>query len=238
MTNLRDILRHDPGAEAERLTGGRMGEDAATGLLGMALHMQHNEVKRTALMAADDTMLCNDLDRYQRILNTNGFELALQDGFKGRDWGKGEPVPDESYFIYARRDGLLLGFDTYQTTRVNGGKVWYNWVPADWNGRWDCTSSGGTKRAVVGTEIIDIWVGDHDCREGLIHNMNRLTENGRLLAPWPVRPSCLWLASFMDWDAYRGCSHDVRVDEIEAITADRLSRCPDWVRDMVGERKA
>jgi hypothetical protein len=79
--------------------------------------------KNKVLMERGDTVLCNELSRYLSIIEGIGFEKVFELPFTS---GRGEA---ETYFIYAHREGMVLSFDTYNTTQMNGGHLYYNWRP-------------------------------------------------------------------------------------------------------------
>lgn len=176
---LEEMLRFDSLAEAEKMTGQSYKEDEATTWLGMAIGMSNADRKNAELRDRDDTLLSNDYDRYARIVGEMGFSKVLEVPFTSR---YSEP---ERLEIWWHEDGLLLSFDTYRTEHVNGGKVYYNWRPNPDTERWRYTSSGHMRPDGV-------WVGDHDCREALRHNLGRLRSGGSFLVPWVERP-WLWL---------------------------------------------
>lgn len=219
MTDIDSMLKFDPLAEAEKVTGVRYsdkeageGFDNPATALGFRLMQDHAAAKERALTELGDTVFSNDLPRYRSIIESYGFQEVLADRWHSR-WGN-----DETYFIFAHPKGLLLSFDTFYGDRVNGGKVYYNWRPADMERAWGCTSSG----CMVSD---DVWGGDHDCREALIHNITKLETNGTLITPWVKRPF-LWLLHF----------DDSRVDGYDhaAITEARIKRLPQWVQDFIG----
>lgn len=225
---LREMLTFDPLAEAERITGqsykDNEGMNAATGL-GMALMWEHAAQKNAVLTARGDTTFSNKLERYQAIIEANGFEHVLRVPFQHYD------TPD-ALMVYARRDGLLLAFDTFSDeSTVNGGHLYYNWRPspqcaAD-HEYWGITSPGGWKRADGRDGPItedDVWRGNHDCREALIYNIDRLTANGEFVSPWIERPF-IWLLHY----------GDTKQDyDYDAINAERIAMLPSWVREMIG----
>lgn len=209
--SLGEMLTFDPLGTAERITGSSIHDDGSPAIgLGLALSIQHNARKEAALYAAGDTTFSDGLDRYLGIIEANGFERVLALPFMGHD-------TQETLYVYASRDGLLLRFDTHQGDRVNGGSVYYNWKPSDIATMHRHTSSGG----FVTDEV---WAGDHDAREALIFKMNTLRANGELVSPWVKRPS-LWLLHYMDSKAE---GYDYK-----AINEARISTLPQWVRDFI-----
>lgn len=218
------LLNLDPLSVAEELTGHSYKADEATGLLGLLIAMEHGEAKNQHLIAQDDTTLSNELDRYVRIITELGFELVLDVPFDAPGWGDDDPTRHEHFFVYARRDGLLLAFDTYDSVRVNGGKVFYCWEPKPGINRWECTSSGGVYETADGTRY---WAGDHDCREALRHKLQKLQDNGTFLPQWPFGNGIfLWLLHYQDT---KNKDYDYN-----AINEERCAMLPDWVRLMIG----
>lgn len=225
MNNIDDMLHFDPLIAAEQITGHSYKNDEQTGLLGLVIAMQHNEIKNQQLIDMGDTTLSNDLDRYVAIIHKLGFELVLDLPFTAPGWSADDPVRNEHFFVYARRDGLLLVFDTYESVRVNGGKVYYCWEPSPDIERWNCTSSGGMYTAPNGKRY---WGGDHDCREAIRHNLTKLSDNGTFIAPWPDGNGIfLWLLHHQDTKEE---GYDFR-----AINKARIAMLPSWVQQMIGQ---
>lgn len=217
-----DILKFDPLHAAEQLTGSSYKEDERTNMIGFGLAIRHGEMKDKHLKELDDTVLSNDLDRYQRIITEMGFELVLDLPFDAPGWDKNDPVRKEHFFVYAHRDGLLLSFDTYNETRVNSGKVRYCWRPKV-EKFMGVTSSGSMYPDEEGNWY---WGGDHDCREALRHNIHNLRVNGDFIALWPKGHNIfMWLLHY----------RDTKVDhyDYEGITNSRIQMLPEWVRTMI-----
>jgi len=213
-TELLEVLHTDPLGIAEELTGVSYKEDEGTQWLGFGIMQEKNKIVERELKERGDTVFSNDLDRYQQIITDYGFELALEVPFTAQ-----YDNAEERMFIYWHPYGLLLKFDTYQGVRVNGGKVQYCWKPADPDARetWKLTSSGGYYGGV--------WVGDHDCREALIFNLENLRTHGEFVNPWPSLP-------FM-WLLHHG---DTKVENYDyvGITSERISMLPEHVREGMG----
>ena len=222
MATTDDLLTFDPLTAGEQITGESYKCDEGTSTLGLMLTMQHTQVKNERLMALGDTTLQNDLIRYTDIIESIGFELVLDLPFTTPSWNPGAPARNEHYFIYAHRDGLLLSFDTYGETRVNGGNVYYCWKPSVEN-YWGLTSTGNMYVDDQGDEY---WGGDHDCREAIKHKLGKLCDNGTFYAQWPKGNRIfIWLLHY--WD--------VRTEgyDYEAINAERIAMLPGWVRTMI-----
>ncbi|MGE0714804.1 MAG: hypothetical protein AB7P02_05125 [Alphaproteobacteria bacterium] len=204
--DIDELLRFDPLHAAGEITGHSYKTDPDTEMLGLVLALNHNAAKQEALEASGDTTMSSDLARYLGIIAGVGFEQVLTDDFVGR-WGD-----EERLLVFARRDGLLLKFDTFRGKSVNGGDVYFNWRRNDASFRPECSGS---------MVADDVWAGSFDCREALVHKVRRLETHGSFLAPWVARPF-LWLLHYSDPDAP---SYDHA-----AITAARIERLPDWVR--------
>lgn len=69
-----------------------------------------------------------------------------------------------------------------------------------------------------------IWSGDHDCREALKFNIERLLENGIFLKKWKKQPF-LWLLHYMD-SKTPGYNH-------EQITKDRIALLPEYIQEII-----
>ncbi len=220
--NLDQLLRFDPLAEAERITGDTYKFNESTALLGLGLAVRHNKLKRDVLVASGDTTMSNKLANYVSIIESMGFEKVLTVPFVAKGWSPADPDRNENLFIYAHRDGMLLVFDTYNSDDVNGGDLYYC-IKLDTNGRYGVTSSGGYRK--YGTED-QYWGGYHDCREALRYNINKLRANGQFLAQWPEDHDVfLWLL-------HHGDTKDENYD-YKAINAERIALLPQWVRTMI-----
>lgn len=217
MTDLDTLLRTDPLEEAERITGVSYKENESTVALGLLLTMDNSKRKEKELLSRGDTTFSNELDRYISIIEDYGFEQLLNLPFEGQSYS-GEPAPKERFFIYWHPEGLLLSFDTFETTKVNSAKVQYNWKPNDGDAGnwWKLTSSGGVRG--------DCWVGDHDAREALIHHMDALKAEGKFLNPWKEAPF-MWLLHYMD-TKYEGYDYD-------AINKERIAMLPEEIQKAI-----
>lgn len=219
MTSLNQLLKHDPFAEAERITGKRWSEDPtdATSFLGLAISMQHGARTDAALTSMDDTTFSNQLDNYLRIVKSEGFEEVLRIPFAGSG-------VNETFFIfYHRIDGILLQFDTFNAKSVNGGTFYYTIKPHDKTYFFrEVVSTGG----YIDDETVQ---GSHDCREAFRHKLAQLREHGTFVVKWPNQPF-LWLLHYMDTkdDGY----------DYKAINAARIAMLPQDVQANIrGEKE-
>lgn len=199
--------------------------------LGFGMHQAHHRMKHDVLVSRGDTTFGSDLQPYIDIIVRNGFEEVLVIPFKSIPYREGEAIIDEAFYIYARRDGFLLTFDSYDGKRVNGGHLYYNVevgaeIP---DAMYGVTSSGGWsdrndpefKKFYDKTHVKDmVWVGHHDCREALIFNISQLHAAGKVLPKWYKKPF-LWLLHYADTK-----SEDYNY---ERINAERIAMLPQWV---------
>jgi len=77
---------------------------------------------------------------------------------------------------------------------------------------------------VKSKSLINIWSGNHDCREAIKFNINQLLENGKFLKKWKEQPF-LWLLNYMD-------SKPKDYDH-KKITEERLNKLPKHIIDCI-----
>lgn len=209
--NLACFLKQDPFDIAEKVTGKSYKHDETTQGVGFLMTQSLAKEKHDALKARGDTVFRNTISDYVRIIEAYGFEKVLVVPFTSNY------AQIEALFVYAHKaKGLLLGFDTFHGETVNGGNVYYNWVPNEDEKLHNLISSGGYYK--------DVWAGHHDCREALIFNLTNLDKHGKLLSRWTHRPF-LWLLHYMDTS-----NKDYNY---EKINAERIGMLPDWVQTMI-----
>ncbi len=213
MTDVAKLLAFDPLDTAETMTGQTVEGGGLTFGLGLAFLQEKARRVKAAMQERGDIWDGCPLAHYLDVVARFGFELLLEDPFTvdGRA---------EKFLVLGHSDGLLLSFDTYDSNRVNGGNVYYNWRPSPAATRYEYTSSGG----FVGPDY-EVWSGHHDCREALIFNLEQLRANGEFLPQWKARPF-LWLVHYGE-TREKGCDH-------ASINEERIARFPDWARKMVG----
>ena len=222
MSRIDDLLMFDPLETAEKLTGvriddGRGFDNPAIGL-GFLLAQSHGRNKEAVLRGLNDTYHNMELPAYQQVVEKFGFKCVLTDRWRSsHDY-------DESFFIYAHADGLLLAFDTFAGKRVNGGNVYCNWRSLT-DDAYSCIGSGGWIEGPENGYVGAVFDSHHDCREALIHNLNKMRNRGEFVRPWIKRPF-LWL---LHYDEPKKNGYDYN-----AINAERISRLPQWVQDFVG----
>jgi hypothetical protein len=125
---INKVLNFDPLAEAEKLTGKSYKENEGVSALGFLMHMDHNVRKQEMLEAMHDTSFRTNLVNYLVIIQQEGFVKALELPIV---YDRHGPATNErQYYFYHPQDGILLVFNTFNnSTTVNGGKFYYNWMP-------------------------------------------------------------------------------------------------------------
>lgn len=196
-------LTFDPLAEAERKTGESYKESPETMRLGMGLAMMHNEHKESLLRQTADSYFNASFAEQMSAFTALGFTEVYRETFDGAS-------ADETYVILWAPNGLLATCETYGGDRRNTAKVYYNYRHA----------SGGYPHQIASSGHLngEVWVGDHDAREGIRHNLDAMRAQGEFLARWVERPF-LWLLNYAE-----------KSGDYEAINAAKISRLPEAVR--------
>lgn len=203
------LLTFDPLSAAEKMSGDSYKDSPATMALGLALAMNHNAAKAAALQETSDSYFSMDFAGQLAVFADLGFTEVYREEFAGT-YG-----PD-TYIILWHADGILATCESYNGTDRNAAKVYYNFRQADGGyPGYPLTSSG----RMYG----DVWVGDHDAREGIRHNLDALRAAGEFLPQWTERPF-LWLLNYSEEEG--------NYDYV-AINASKIARLPDEVRAAI-----
>ena len=234
MTNnneeLETRLAFDALNAAEKITGRSINDgDRPAGEIASMLLQENEDRKRELLLINNDTTFFDTLEHFTAVILDMGFDLALREDFISDSSLDGRNKGQESFYIYAHRDGMLLAFDTFWGDKMNGGHLYYNWVPNSVNDRSGAAGIGSFKEHPEGVEFDGrrlIWVGDHDCREALRLKVNRLRKHGRFMPKWGKAPF-LWLMHHQDIKA--------KDYDYEALNKARIAKLPEWVQEMIGE---
>jgi hypothetical protein len=186
----------------------------------LAKGISDNQRKQSVLEQAGDTYYGDTLESYMQKVKGVGFEVVLNFPFKSIPYDDNDPIRDETlYVLWESKRGILLVFDTY-SGRVNGGNFYYNIRPKDIDNFFGnrVTSSGGFRDGV--------WVGQHDCREGLKFHIQQLEEYGDFVTPWIEQPF-LWLLHYSDTKGgYRTYDH-------KEINQQRINLLPTVVQEAI-----
>lgn len=204
-----ELLKFDGLAEAERITGKSYKEDELTKGIGLAAVMANNMRTTEALKQTNDTHFGMTAVEFIAMLGEIGFQEVYRQPFTSSGG-------DQMFYMFWHADGILLKWDTYGPV-INSGNFYYAWKPKPEvfeQSFWDFTSSGGFREDHV-------WVGNHDCREGMRYNIQRLRDNGEFLNPWP-ESQYMQLNSSHEW--YNGT-------DTGAASQERFDALPQEVRD-------
>jgi hypothetical protein len=217
---IRKILNRDPLAEAEQVTGRSYKDSKFTSFIGLQNHLEATADRQQVMLETGDTFYGDTLDRYMLIAKGIGFEIVLDIPFVNpRD-------KTQNHFFILWNNEILLCFDTWNGDKVNGGKFYYNWIPKSKEYPRLILSSGSWE-----TPEMDLWSGDHDCREALKFKISELNRYGSFLPEWKKQPY-LWLIHYGDEkDVEMNCGDNwkMRSHEYKNITKDRINMLPEHV---------
>lgn len=217
---LEAILDFDPIAVAEELTGERKTEDST--MLGLALAMRHNEMKRHVLSAGGDTHSGVTFAETITIVEAQGFQLLATIPFKGKPWDETEEPSAEEMRIYWNPElSALLTMESFRTDSLNMGKVYFAWKANDQNKFFPVGCSGGCECE----NGVYVFVGDYDIREAFVYKLTQMKETGEFVKKWPKAPF-MWLLHWMDTkeEGY----------DYKAINRERYALLPAEVREAMG----
>lgn len=223
--NLFDLMKVDPLAEAEKITGQSYKDDNGTMSLGFAMHMLHNDRVRAAAEASGDTHYNSTFEQALAVFLDLDFDVVLEDHFEGSNGAQ------ETYLVLWNEDGVLGTLESHEGTRMNSAKIYYNvmsGVPLPW----DVTSSGSY--AVYDADLhAFVWAGDHDVRTGFRASFSALQEAGTFLPRWVKRPH-LGLVAYREWhDLPRNDRGYPDYRESDKIREERILRLPEHVRKAI-----
>lgn len=237
-----ELLSFDPMTIAERMAEPGDSEHD-TMMLGHHLRIIHNRVKNKELALRMDTYWQMDFDEALSVFREQGFKTVLEEtwpshreGFIERGvvmWSSEGLLLQASSYASYKQDPKTGGF-TVPTVQLSGATVYYNWVPNDRNeprptesGCYNLFRDGRMlslrERSAPGDEWV--WSGNHDAREGLIHNLSQLRSKGTFLDTWKSDPS-VYLSFGMADVATNG-------NDLRALTQERLRQLPSYVQERV-----
>jgi hypothetical protein len=210
----------DPLDIAEKLTGKSYKEDEETSSLGMLLQFSKTKILNKLLIETNDTIYGMKVSQYLDIATSSGFRIVLELPFDGNVGDNHQTYNEMFYILFHDKYGILLTVETYGETSVNSSHSYYNWIPNDIENYHLYISSGGFNK----NEEKNIWIGNHDGREGLLLNIRQLAENGTFLTPWVERP-WLWLLNYVE-------AH-TNADDYKEINQKILNLLPEDVRKLL-----
>lgn len=204
-----EALSFDPLGAAERITGESYKDDATTSALGLGLAVMHNERKEALLKNTADSYFSMSFAEQLVLFADLGFDEVYRETFDG---GHGT----DAYVILWHPDGLLATCESYMGTHRNTAKVHYNYRH----------QSGGYPGRLISSGRLedDVWIGDHDAREGIRHNLDAMRAEGTFLAEWVERPF-LSLLNYAEYKRER--------PQFEAIRVAKIAALPEHVRKAI-----
>lgn len=219
MSKLSDLMKVDPLADAEKITGKSYKDDEGTSALGFLLHLGHVDEVKAAAVAENDTHYGASFAYALAVYRDLGFDMVLADEVVA------EGDLTERYVVLWHPDGILGTLESYGGDGMNSAKIYYN-VEADEALPWNVTSSG---RYAIHEDGRKVWSGDHDGRTGLRASINGLREHGKFLSEWVDRPH-LWLICYPESKAHDGLGWSEGAQVRKGITQERIDRLPEHVR--------
>jgi hypothetical protein len=76
-----------------------------------------------------------------------------------------------------------------------------------------------------------LWIGGHDCREGIITIIKAMFENGKFFPVWHDCPFS-WITNYME---HKNNNAQYPFTEYYEVTKQRISRMPKYVQDCISE---
>src|SRR5690606_23322642 len=126
--NLEAALNFDPVAHAEELTGEYRTDRSSR--LALAFTVQHSKTTEEMLKVRGDTHYNITFNDAAAIAEREGFKLLHTIHFNGTLDGSKEPATPEEFRIYWHPEHFaLLTMESYRTTSLNMGKVYFAWEP-------------------------------------------------------------------------------------------------------------
>lgn len=219
---IRKILNRDGLAEAEQQTGKSYKESEFSQLIGFQNHLEATADRELAMLITGDTSFSNVTERYLEIATGIGFEIVAKIPFEATDR---HTTRQEQMFILWN-NGILLYFDTYHG-KVNSGKFYYNWTPKSKDYPRSILSSGSWESSEM-----NLWSGDHDCREALKFNISELKIYGNILNPWKKKERP-WLINYADTEKTKEMNFRESSPIYKSINEQRISMLPQNVREAI-----
>lgn len=230
MDKIDELLRYDPIAEAEKITGkshwSNFSED--DNMLALLMNMQHANRKEDVLKNSKDTYFSMSWDYLINVLAGNGFKLGTEWNFIDDQW---ERINNEKAVIYYREDGVVVYAESYNNgTSVNGGNCYYELEMKE-------NTDKNEFYCLIHTGC---WYGENkienelDIREGLIHELKKAELHGNFIKKWKNRKH-LWILDYME--SKNKISHNDKYEvwnkQYEEITKEHISHCPKELQDIV-----
>ena len=230
MNDIDRLLKYDPIAEAERISGkghwSNFSEEDK--MFALLLNMHHAENKERALKSDKDTYFSMSWDYLMEVLSENGFKIGTEWEFIDDQYNQ---IYKEKAGIYYREDGVVVFAESIgDRKRVNSGKCFYELEMKE----------GVDSRDFYNLVHTGCCYGENklenqlDIREGLIHELDKATMYGNFIRTWEHRRS-LWVLDYME--SHKRIDHDARYEvwnkQYNEVTMEHISKCPKGLQEIV-----
>lgn len=218
--NIDQLLSIDPIHQAEVLLNTKLHNNNNDVFAFAALNFaatKHEAVSKALEEIGDVNSWDQSLDVYMSILEAAGFKQVLVEDIPGTK---------DKFYVYWD-DGVMISFDTYYNhTTINGGHVYLNFEADSEDNYMKAFSSSQCSHGPL--KVIDgkyfTTVGK-DCRQAVLHTLNKLKQHGTILPKWKKQPF-LWLLHYMDTK--------VEGYDYKALNQERISQLPIEVQQAIG----
>ena len=232
------VLKFDPLETAHNmLKSGNVPEDTSASALGFWLLQENSRHRDELLRQQGDTVRNDKPERFLKITENLGFECVMHLPIKHDD-------RDDDFYVYARRDGLILIMSTYTITEthVNTAYLHYQWKRND-PSLWDLSLMGsGGFHVREGQDLMTadeselIWHGTMPVDEAFARKLGLLEKHGRFLPEWIHNSEVLHTnVNLAHYGDRKNGELSMRSENMEDISEDRKTELPDWVRSIIGK---
>jgi hypothetical protein len=220
--HIRQAIEFDPLDIAEKITNKDYHNNKDTSMLGLALHMDHVQVKKQLLIQNNDVHFGMSLESYIDTFLDIGFVLFYNEEFKCSSTGTMESL----HCLLEKRRGVMLIFDTYTMSKkgLNGGDVYFNWKANDPH-----YHLYGCSQHLIEDDII---VGYFDCREGVRFRLEDMDSKGKFITPWKERPFH-WISTHEDHKHPETKEHNYNFHHLYKATEERIAKFPPEIQKLI-----
>lgn len=217
------LLRKDSLAESEEILGNKHWSEfnRLEQEFSIFKSIRDNEIKREHLKSIGDTYYGIEWGAFINLIEQHGFKEGLKYDFIAPKYNAREKDRIEQAILYYHPIKGLIIWATSHGNHINSGKVH---GMAKYN-EWEDVFSVLTGSNGDNGEDENIRYFDFDIREGLIHNINKVDNNLKLLPQWRGRLPFLW---FLDYAEEKQPNYDYKV-----ITAKKIAKCPKEMQDII-----
>lgn len=219
-----DLMNYDPIQTAEDFVGEKDTDKSIS--LGFGLHLMKNQMMKEITQKNGDVCMGTEVWIYRDVLLKNGFERVLAIPFEVPEWSDKTKMRTElQEFWWNPELSIFLVYDT-SGNNVNGGTLYFNWEANSEEEMievYKCHLSGGWFD--WRNNDCKIFIGQCDCREGIISIIKNLKSKGTFLKKW-VERHFMWLCHHGDT---KNPSYDYK-----KIFDEKFPMLPDYVREAMG----